>query len=128
MSEMWIHPGLKAKNSGVNLQVNPAFRIAAPVLKTAWRMHNAECIVTSAKDGSHGANSAHYTGNALDLRTWNIPMDVETFSERLSEALVECCGPEWYVVLEDDHIHLEFSTGVPNIKGWVKGKNFYVQQ
>jgi hypothetical protein len=53
---------------------------------------------------------------------------VDRFASHLSQALVAACGPEWYVVLEDDHIHLEYSTGQPNIKGWQKGKNFYAER
>lgn len=125
MSEFWIMPPLKAKDATVNLAVIPAFGLAAPVLKTAYAMYGAACVVTSAKDGKHSAKSAHYSGKAMDLRISNLPGDPMEFAYRLSLALVECCGPEWYVVLEKDHIHLEYAEGVPNIKGWKAGKHFY---
>jgi hypothetical protein len=128
MSEVWMHPGLKAKSAEVNLLIHPAFKLAAPILHTAWKMHGAECVVTSGRDGKHSENSAHYVGRAVDLRTWNIPGDVQAFASNLSKALVSWMGREWYVVLEESHIHLEFSMTTPNIKGWVKGKNLYVQK
>jgi hypothetical protein len=118
---------LKKKNASVNLDVNAAFEVAAPVLKTAWLMLGLECVVTSGKDGQHSTLSAHYSGNALDLRIWDIAkhMALLAFGANLAKALLIVCGPGYYVVLEGDHIHLEFNLGKPNIKGWVAGKYFY---
>lgn len=130
MSEVWIVPPLKTKDASVNLAVVPAFSLAATVLKTAYAMYGAQCVVTSGKDGKHSAKSAHYQGKAMDLRISNLPpsLDRMEFAFRLSLALVECCGPEWYVVLEKDHLHIEFAKGIPNIKGWKAGKHFYAQE
>jgi hypothetical protein len=134
MSEFWIVPPLKAKDSTVNLAVVPAFGLVASVLKTAWIMQGSECVVTSAKDGKHSAKSAHYAGKAMDLRINNLGwtpgtvgfrFGVDLFAQKLARALVESCGPEWYVVLEKDHIHLEYAEGIPNIKGWKAGVHYY---
>jgi hypothetical protein len=32
------------------------------------------------------------------------------------------------VVLEKDHLHIEFASGIPNIKGFVPGKHFYQEK
>jgi hypothetical protein len=118
----------------VNLSVVPAFSLAASVLKTAWIMQGSECVVTSANDGQHSTKSAHYQGRAMDLRINNLGwtpgsvgfvLGVEVFARKLAKALVECCGPTWYVVLEKDHIHLEHAEGIPNIKGWKAGVHYY---
>lgn len=136
---MTIGINLQRKDASVVLDLDPAFRLAVPVLKTAWAIQgNSYPVVTSGseKTAKHSAKSAHYQGRAIDLRISNLGwtpgsvgfvFGVETFALKLSGALEECCGPEWYVVLEKDHIHLEVSTGIPNIRGWVKGKNFYAQ-
>lgn len=118
---------IKKKDLTVNLDVNPAFTQAVPVLKTAWAMLGLDCVVTSGKDGQHSKNSAHYTGNALDLRIWDISkhMTPMAFGYNLAGALKIVCGDGFYVVLEGAHIHLEYSLAVPNIKGWVAGKLFY---
>lgn len=118
---------IKKKDGTVNLDVNPAFTQAVPVLKTAWAMLGLDCVVTSGKDGQHSKNSAHYSGNALDLRTWDISkhMTPMAFGYNLAVALKLVCGDGFYVVLDGDHIHLEYSLAVPNIKGWVAGKLFY---
>ena len=118
---------LQKKDLTVNLEVNPAFEAAAPVLKTAWNMLGLSCVVTSGKDGAHSKQSAHYTGNALDLRIIGVSnhMMPMAFGNNLATALFNVCGMGFYVVLEDMHIHLEYSLAVPNIKGFKVGKLFY---
>tara|TARA_R110002074_G_scaffold6353_1_gene29275 strand:+ start:824 stop:1141 length:318 start_codon:yes stop_codon:yes gene_type:complete len=65
----------------------------------------SDVTVTSAVDGTHGIGSLHYVGYAADVRIWEIVNDyLPQFTEGLSEAL----GEEFDVVLESDHIHIEF--------------------
>jgi len=64
-----------------------------------------DCVITSASDGKHGPNSLHYSGQALDLRTRHIHgQGLQLVVDKLREAL----GSQFDVVLESDHIHLEF--------------------
>lgn len=120
----------KRKSNLVNLNLDPMFKEAVPIIKTAWTMYGAEAVVTSGRDGKHSANSAHYRGQAIDLRIWNLGNEVfiGTFCKRLSAALVINLGPYWYVVLEKDHIHLEFARERPNIKGFRPGQHFYAEK
>lgn len=120
---------LTKKSNLVNLDVHPDFAKAAPILKTAWLMAGGECIVTSGKDGIHSKLSAHYSGNALDLRRFNVQMEIQMFAGRLSKALNSQLAGDWYVVLEEDHIHLERTDdGVkPNVKGWTAGQYVYIK-
>ena len=68
-----------------------------------------DMTVTSAVDGVHGFGSLHYVGYAVDVRTWEILNELlPKFTGGLSEAL----GPEFDVVLESDHIHIEFQPKV----------------
>ena len=69
------------------------------------------CVITSASDGKHGPNSLHYKGKALDLRTKNLrPEQVHPVYVALNEAL----SPGGFdVVLETDHIHVEFDPKEP---------------
>lgn len=62
-----------------------------------------DLVVTSICDGEHSRTSLHWSGCAADLRRWNIP-DPNSFVDWLREALTD----EFDVVLEDDHIHMEF--------------------
>src|SRR5688500_7530198 len=101
---------LKPKSPGVNLLVDPIFNQAAPILKTAWIMQCAECIVTSGNAGDHSKRTAHDDGRALDLRSSNLsPALWRTFGSRLAQALVTQLGPYFYLVLERDHFHLEYA-------------------
>ena len=62
-------------------------------------------VVTSVMDGKHRPGSLHYVGYAADLRTWAIESDhLAEFTQGLAEEL----GEEFDVVLEKDHIHIEF--------------------
>jgi hypothetical protein len=63
------------------------------------------CVITSCSDSKHGPNSLHYKGLALDLRTQHLPTPaVQGIVDKLKESL----GPQFDVVLEDDHIHVEW--------------------
>lgn len=120
------------KDVSVNLRVNPAFAEIAPILKTAWIVGGSPgVVVTAGRDGVHSAKSAHYTGNALDLRMRDLTIDVTLFATRLAKALNQIAGKtsDWYVVLESDHIHLEHRNKgeAPNIKQFHVSQYFYVQ-
>jgi len=62
-----------------------------------------ELTVTSLNDGKHKQGSLHYVGQAADLRTWALPRP-DLFTTELQQAL----GNQYDVVLEIDHIHLEY--------------------
>ena len=64
---------------------------------------NAETLtITSLMDGKHMKGSLHYVGAATDLRLpkRNVRVIVRELAKRL--------GADYDVVLEKDHIHLEF--------------------
>ena len=62
-------------------------------------------VVTSLTDGQHMEGSLHYVGKAADLRTRHLKVnDVPVVVRALKVAL----GQGWDVVLEGDHIHIEF--------------------
>ncbi len=69
--------------------------------------HNSPTVITSAWDGKHSANSLHYVGRAVDLRTWYLN-DAEETAELLQRLLNRRYGPAFDVVWESDHIHLEY--------------------
>ena len=78
---------------------------AAVVAEAVYAKYNAELVITSARDGKHSARSLHYEGLALDLRTRSLMReDVPRVVADMKAAL----GDDYDVVLESDHIHLEF--------------------
>ena len=77
---------------------------AAIKAEPLWRKRGAELVITSGSDGKHGQNSLHYKGLALDFRIWNLGGAESDVLPELKAAL----GPEYDVVLEGDHFHVEY--------------------
>lgn len=70
-------------------------------------------VVTSLYDGTHLPNSFHYKGRAADLRTRHL--DAASV-DRMWKLLAQTLGPGWDVILESDHIHIEFDPRAANAK------------
>ena len=64
-----------------------------------------EVTITEVTGGKHGIGSLHYVGAAIDLRIWGLSKDMLT---KIVLRLRECLGENYDVVLESDHIHVEF--------------------
>ena len=64
-----------------------------------------DCMVTACVDGKHMTGSLHYAGAAIDARTRDIaPAEVQ----KLIAQIKTCLGGDFDVLLEVDHIHIEF--------------------
>jgi hypothetical protein len=91
---------------GVNLAgVRPEVAIALTIVARVFADKGLECVVTSVTDGKHGRGSLHYVGQAADLRNATVPPNQRPL---LASALREALGPQFDVVAEPDHFHLEF--------------------
>lgn len=60
--------------------------------------------ITSGVDGNHKIGSKHYSGDALDWRTFDYPGSVPVWVKRIQQKL----GGDFDVVIESDHIHIEY--------------------
>lgn len=70
-----------------------------------YQVHSAALVITSLSDGTHKQGSLHYRGYAADLRTRDIPpQNVPTLVRDLRRSL----GTDFDVVVEGDHIHIEY--------------------
>lgn len=58
-------------------------------------------------DGVHGKGSKHYSGEAFDCRTRNIPGDHRAKVE-IFHTIKRVLGKDFDVILEKDHIHVEY--------------------
>lgn len=65
------------------------------------------CIITSVSDGEHSVGSLHYTGNAVDFRTFNLGGQAR---EKLERDLRDALGMDFDVVMETnpEHLHIEY--------------------
>ena len=62
--------------------------------------------MTSCIDGKHSTRSKHKLGYAIDIRTRDISLDqCQTATSGIQQAL----GGEYFVLLETDHIHIQFN-------------------
>lgn len=70
-----------------------------------------DCWLTSARGDKHGAHSHHYKGLAIDLRRHHLTFpQVEKVRLHLKKQL----GPNYQVILEKDHYHIEYDPeGIP---------------
>src|SRR5688572_28653755 len=90
---------------GVNLEgVSWRLFYAAVVAERVWANYGAELVITSANDGKHGDKTLHHKGLALDLRTWNLNGRHMQAAADLRKEL----GDGYDVVVESDHVHLEY--------------------
>ncbi len=92
---------------GVRIQgMRPEILFAVIVADGLWKENRQELVVTSVMEGSHSRGSLHYAGQAVDLRIKGI--DSATPRERLGKELQARLGQDFDVVLESDHIHVEY--------------------
>ncbi len=90
--------------------VRPEIAIAITVAASVFSSHGLGCIVTSVVDGEHSSGSLHYSGGACDLRIRHAPQRlVSTIAREIRIAL----GSDYDVVIEADHIHIEFQPKGP---------------
>lgn len=85
--------------------LQPQMALAYVIAAAYYAKHDYICTITSASDSKHGPNSLHYKGKALDLRTRNVP---EELRQGLRDEIANALGPQFDVVLESDHMHMEF--------------------
>lgn len=89
--------------------LTPQILVAVIVANEVYGEYRLECVITSGSDGKHGVNSLHNKDgicNAVDCRTRHIL--VETNKKEIRDKIKERLGENYDVVLEKDHIHIEY--------------------
>lgn len=114
-----LEPGESGCKQDVDLDgLQPIMYAAWVEVAACYDEFDKPCIVTSALDGVHSANSLHYSGYALDFRTRHVPPAdrrplrnmIKTQLDILADKY-NATEPErpvrFDVVLEKTHIHVE---------------------
>ncbi len=87
--------------------IRPEAVIALVICDGIYDQHGQTLVVTSVTDGQHMRASIHYTGGAFDIARPDT--GGEGFRQRIANAL----GPDYDVVLEETHIHVEWQPKEP---------------
>lgn len=90
---------------GVKLHPTTVWAVAMPIIREVYQDFGYVAVITSGIDGKHSTNSLHYSGMAFDFRTRDVkPVDLPHLFATLGQSL----GDNFDVVLEKDHIHIEY--------------------
>lgn len=81
------------------------------VVSEVWKQNGFRATVTSGEDGSHMAQSKHYTGDAIDFRTKDV-LNRNTLSAMVNLVRLRL-GSDYDVLLEslnqpNEHLHVEY--------------------
>lgn len=85
--------------------IRPELTLAINIAHLVYQKYQHDLIVTSIVDSVHSYSSLHYSGCAFDLRIRQLP---ESVINPIILELRKCLTNEYDVVLESDHIHVEF--------------------
>lgn len=103
---------IKSGTGAARIPAAWAMPMAAQVCTDVMKARSLDAVITAGLDGKHMPGSLHYVGLAFDLRTNGLtPSDCEAVRVEIKSAL----GDDYDVVLEGDHIHLEFQPKSPYI-------------
>lgn len=91
--------GVKAKG------IQSELLLAVMVIDGVYTRNHCPLTITSLTDGQHSPDSLHYKGYALDCRTRDISVPLlDVIVREIKESL----GSDYDVVLEGDHLHVEY--------------------
>ena len=90
--------------------LRPELLLAIQIAHSVFQDHaELEMRITSVIDGKHSVGSLHYAGQAVDISIAGLNTDFGTIKAAIAEAL----GADYDVVLETDHLHIEFQPKQP---------------
>lgn len=99
-SDLAVRPRL-----GENVAMALMLQVVDQVYQEVLGGDSSETCITSGIDGKHMQNSLHYVGRALDFRTRHLRDDQP---RRVAELISKRLGPSFDVILEADHLHVEW--------------------
>jgi hypothetical protein len=88
-------------------------QIVEVAIETAPMLERGTVWITSANDSIHHPESLHYKNLAYDIRIWNIIGAVKAEARSWAERMQVALGDDYDVLLERDHIHVEYDPEEP---------------
>ncbi len=89
---------------GVRIFMTPAVSTIIGAVDDVLHEYNLHAIITSGNEGRHSMESKHQYNGAIDFRIWNWPAEYKELVEKIREKL----GKDFDVVMEPDHLHVEY--------------------
>ena len=86
--------------------VQPEIVLAIIIIEGVCDGLGVDLVITSCRDGEHSKNSKHKLGFAVDIRTRDLSDHEKT---KLAQDIRAALTSEFFVLLEDDHIHIQFN-------------------
>lgn len=105
---VWEKIVLPAKNGIDTSRLKPVILDKLFLIKAVYSEVRAEAIITSTYDSIHLPTSYHYLDLAIDLRLPSYYTGNKADDVRVANRLKELLGFPYDVVLEGNHIHLEY--------------------
>ncbi len=94
------------KDDSVNpANLSPQLLFGLIVANQVYEEYQYGCHITSLNDATHSRTSLHYRGDAADLRTRHM---ADEDKQLVRDEIKKRLNVHWDVILEGDHIHLEF--------------------
>ena len=95
--------------SGVRITgIRPELVLGIQIMASVFEsMGLTTLTITSCMEGEHRQESLHYLGCAVDLRIHEM-VEKKTNILLVRDRLRDCLGPDFDVLVEKDHIHVEF--------------------
>ena len=106
---LYLKDGVRIIGAHFNQKI---VRIRDVARRTAPKMERGAVWVTSANDSRHSDNSLHYKNRAFDIRILNIIGDVHREAKLWAERMQVELGPDYDVLYEKTHIHIEHDPDV----------------
>lgn len=89
--------------------IQPEILLAVIIGNSLFDSLHIPFIVTSGLDSSvHMTTSLHYKGQAIDIRLPSFYNPTPNLDSNLTDSLRNALGEGYDVVLEKDHIHIEY--------------------
>lgn len=96
---------MKLKEGVIPQGLTPEILLGIIIANDVFKFFGHESVITSLLDSKHSHTSLHYCGNAVDFRVKHVARDKwELVTEKIKERMT----PDYDVILESDHIHIEY--------------------
>jgi hypothetical protein len=101
--------------------IRPELACIFPIVGEVFKHHGIDLVITSVTDRPHSKSSLHYAGAAADIYwdpAWSEILDPELIKLKLFRKIngfPKDAGipPDYDVVFEGDHFHIEYQPKVP---------------